>query len=172
MKTRNARNTAMAKRNASIKARAAEGATVAELSNEFGLGAIRVADIIRTEGADVPVPPGGVPEDHPALNDELAARAAEMKRLRSEEGWTLQRIADKYDMTRERVRQVVSNPQSHIARERRQRRTPARPSGIRRDRVIETARHGSMAGYLEDRCGCELCLKAFSDGVNPDANVS
>lgn len=40
---------------------------------------------------------------------ELMARAAEMKRLRFEQKWSLQTIADKYGLTRERVRQIVGN---------------------------------------------------------------
>lgn len=40
---------------------------------------------------------------------ELMARASEMKRLRFEQKWSLQTIADKYGLTRERVRQIVGN---------------------------------------------------------------
>lgn len=36
-------------------------------------------------------------------------RKQEMKELRFSEGWTLQRIADHYDITRERVRQILGN---------------------------------------------------------------
>jgi len=36
-------------------------------------------------------------------------RNKEIKKLRLEEGWTLQRIGDKYNITRERVRQIVGN---------------------------------------------------------------
>lgn len=36
-------------------------------------------------------------------------RDFEIERLRFEEGWKLQKIADKYDITRERVRQIVGN---------------------------------------------------------------
>lgn len=36
-------------------------------------------------------------------------RAAEMKRLRYKEFWTLQMIADRYGISRERVRQIIGN---------------------------------------------------------------
>ena len=39
----------------------------------------------------------------------LKKRNAEIHRLRMEEHWTLQDIADLYDLTRERVRQILGN---------------------------------------------------------------
>jgi DNA-directed RNA polymerase sigma subunit (sigma70/sigma32) len=40
---------------------------------------------------------------------EAIERIEEMKRLRFEEKWTLQQIADKYGICRERVRQLIGN---------------------------------------------------------------
>lgn len=41
--------------------------------------------------------------------EEREARFIEMKRLRFEEHWSLQRIATKYGISRERVRQILGN---------------------------------------------------------------
>lgn len=40
---------------------------------------------------------------------EMQQRFKEMLHLRFVERWTLQQIADKYNMTRERVRQIIGN---------------------------------------------------------------
>lgn len=41
--------------------------------------------------------------------EEKLERMREMYRLRYLEHWSLQMIADKYDLTRERVRQILGN---------------------------------------------------------------
>ena len=43
---------------------------------------------------------------------ELRDRNNDMKRLR-QEGWTLQRIADKYGLTRARVQQIVGKVENN-----------------------------------------------------------
>lgn len=43
------------------------------------------------------------------MNADHAARKEDMRELRLTHGWTLQRIADKYSISRERVRQVIGN---------------------------------------------------------------
>jgi DNA-binding CsgD family transcriptional regulator len=43
-------------------------------------------------------------------------RKLEMRRLRYGDGWTLQRIADRYGISRERVRQILGNTGSIASR--------------------------------------------------------
>lgn len=42
-----------------------------------------------------------------ALQEKFEERNVEMFNLRYEEGWTLQKIGDKFGLTRERVRQIT-----------------------------------------------------------------
>jgi predicted DNA-binding protein YlxM (UPF0122 family) len=48
-------------------------------------------------------------EDHLKHRRFFMLRNDEIKKLRFEENWTLQEIANKYDISRERVRQIVGN---------------------------------------------------------------
>lgn len=75
-------------------------------------------------------------------------RNQELEKLRFEEGWTLQAIGDKYDISRERVRQILGNS-GYVAHELRNEKIKAAPADVTNGELAEeydlgTARLGQI----------------------------
>src|SRR5215470_6310707 len=81
-----------------------EAGTVA-LARECGVSDFTVRRALRRQG--VAVRPRGWQRGRPQPWRRDARRLAEMRRLRAA-GWTLARIGRHYDLTRERVRQLLA----------------------------------------------------------------
>ena len=163
---RTARSAKHAVRNAQIKRLYATGKlTYKEIGDMFGLSGLRVNEIVHDPRATMFPPPPKRQFDAPAANEDFAKRAAEMKALYGDgnNGWTLQKIGEKFGVTRERVRQIINNPNSEKVRPKKPTKIATGTPGRQRYQTheVEGARHGTPQGYFSDGCRCDRCFNAY-----------